>query len=152
MNAVKRLVIFSLDEQRYALPLSAVTRVVRAVEITSLPNTPEIIRGIINVQGSLIPVADIRKRFGLPAKELEPADHLIIAKTSRRPLALIADAVEDVCEESRQQPVPMAEIAAGGDYIEGVLKLEGGLVLIHDLDKFLSLEEDEELDTALRKT
>ena len=144
-------VVFTLDEQRYALYLHAVTRVVRIVEITHLPKAPEIIRGVVNVQGQVIPVVDIRKRFRLPEREPELSDQLIIANTASRSVALVVDAVEGVIEHSRQEMIPPEKILPGTEYIEGVIKLEDGLVLIHDLDKFLSLEEDKELDAALKK-
>jgi purine-binding chemotaxis protein CheW len=103
------------------------------------------------VQGQVIPVIDIRKRFRLPEQEMEVSDQLIIASASRRPVALVVDDVEGVMELSNQKMIPPEEILLGTEYIEGVIKLEHGLVLIHDLDKFLSLEEDKELDAALKK-
>ena len=148
---LNNLVLFTLDEQRYALYLHAVTRVVRTVEIVPLPKAPEIVRGVVNVQGQVIPVVDIRKRFRLPEQEMEVSDQLIIASASRRPVALVVDAVEGVMELSNQKMIPPEEILPGTEYIEGVIKLEHGLVLIHDLDKFLSLEEDQKLDAALKK-
>ena len=151
MNSFNHLVLFTLDEQLYALYLSAVTRVVRTVEITPLPKAPDIVQGVVNVQGQVIPVVDIRKRFRLPEREMELSDQLIIASTSRRTVALVVDAVDDVIEHSSKKMVPPEKILPGTEYIEGVIKLEDGLVLIHDLDKFLSLEEDKELDTALKK-
>ena len=144
-------VVFTLDEQRYALYLHAVRRVVRMVEMTYLPKAPEIVRGVVNVQGQVIPVVDIRKRFRLPEREPEPSDQLIIVNTARRSVALVVDAVEGVIEHSRQEMIALEKILPGTEYIEGVIKLEDGLVLIHDLDKFLSLEEDKELTAALKK-
>ena len=151
MNTSNEFVVFTLDDQRYALYLHAVTRVVRTVEITPLPKAPEIVRGVVNVQGQVIPVVDIRKRFRLPERETELSDQLIIASTASRSVALVVNAVEGVIELSNQKLTPPEEILPGTEYIEGVIKLEDGLVLIHDLDKFLSLEEDKELDTALKK-
>jgi purine-binding chemotaxis protein CheW len=151
MNTSKHLVLFTLDEQRYALILSAVTRVVRAVEITSLPKAPDIVRGVINVQGQVIPVVDIRKRFRLPEREMGLSDQLIIASISRRTVALVVDAVDGVIELSNQEMIPPERILPDTKYVEGVIKLADGLVLIHDLDKFLSLKEDKKLDAALKK-
>ncbi len=151
MNASNRYVVFTLDEQHYALYLSAVTRVVRTVEITPLPKAPDIVQGMVNVQGQVIPVVNIRKRFRLPGREMELSDQLIIASTSRRPVVLVVDAVDSVIELSNQKMIPPEEILPAMEYIEGVIKLEDGLVLIHDLDKFLSLDEDKELDAALKK-
>ena len=144
-------VVFTLDEQRYALYLPAVTRVVRTIEIMRLPKVPEIILGVVNMQGQVVPVVDIRRRFRLPEREQELSDQLIIAKTARRSVALVVDAIEGFIEHPGQEVIPPEKILSGTEYIEGVIKLEDGLILIHDLDKFLSLEEDKELDAALKK-
>lgn len=146
---MSHLVAFSLDEQRYALPLSAVERVVRAVEVTALPRAPEIVSGVINVRGSVIPVVNVRRRFGLPEREPALSDQLIIGRTSRRSVALVVDAVAGVLEYSEKQAVPAEAIAPGLEYVTGVVKLSNGMVLIHDLDRFLSLDEERALDEAM---
>ena len=151
IKQLNQYVIFIIDDQRYALQLSAVERIIPVVEITPLPKAPEIVLGIINVEGQIIPVIDMRRRFRLPEREMELSDQLIIARTSRKLVALIVDTVEGVIEHSSQETIPPERILAGMEYIEGVIKFEDGLVLIHDLDKFLSLEEEQELDKALKK-
>ncbi len=150
MNMSNQLVVFALDEQRYALHLSAVERIVRVAEVTPLPKAPEIVLGVINVQGQIIPVADIRRRFRLPEREIDLSDQLIIAKTSKRTVALVVDEVTGVIESPEQKLIPAKEILPGTDYVEGVMKLEDGLILIHDLATFLSLEEENTLDLALK--
>jgi len=143
------LVGLGLDELRYALPLASVERVVRAVEITPLPDAPDVVLGVINVQGRVVPVIDVRKRFGLPARELTLGDHMVIASTPNRPLALIADVVHGVLESSAQEIVSAADVIPGLEYVEGIAKTEHGFVLIHDLDKFLALDEEACLQRAL---
>lgn len=149
MQPESRLVIFVLDDQRYALYLSAVERVIPAVAITRLPHAPDIVLGVINVQGHIIPVMNVRNRFGLPVHALNHNDQFIIARTSKRPVAMIVDKVHAVTEYSEDALVPADTILPGIEYVEGVAKLEDGIVLIHDLDKFLSLEEQHSLDQAL---
>lgn len=151
MNNTDCFVLFVLDEQHYALHLSAVTRIVHAVEITRLPKAPDIVCGVVNVQGQIIPVVDIRRRFRLPQREIRLSDHLIIASTSRRPVALLVDAVEGVTEYPEQETISPEEISPGMEYVKGVIKLRGDLILIHDLDKFLSLDEEKKLEDALKK-
>jgi len=145
------LIVFSLDEQRYALPLPAADRVVRMVAITPLPNAPDIILGVVNFQGRVIPVINMRRRFGLPEREIALTDQLIVAHTARRPVALVADAVLDVIACAAQSLIAAENILPGVEYVEGVVKLSDGLILIHDLDKFFSLEEESSLDQALEK-
>ena len=152
MNCPHQLVVFTLDEQRYALRLSAVERVVRAVEITRLPKAPEIVLGLIDVQGQIIPVVNVRKRFRLPEPEIALSDHLIIARTARRKVALVADTVIGVVERSEAEMTAAGTILPGLEYIEGVAKLEDGLVFIHNLDTFLSLEEEKTLQEATTPT
>jgi len=144
-----RFVVFTLDEGRYALYLSSVERILRAVEITPLPKPPEIVLGVVNVQGRIIPVVNIRRRFRLPEREMDLSDQLIIARTSKRAVALVADAVSDVIEISKEEVVAAEKVVPGMEYVEGVAKLEDGMVLVHDFDRFLSLEEEKALDGAM---
>ena len=144
-----RIIVFALDEPRYALLLSAVERVVRAVEITPLPKAPEIVLGIINAQGRIIPVIDVRQRFRLPTREMKLDDRFIIARTSRRQVALVVDSVAGVRQLTDRQMVSAEQALPFADYLKGVAKLEDNLVLIHDLDQFLSLDEEKVIDAAL---
>lgn len=152
MSGFYSSMIFSLDNQRYALKLSAVDRVVRMVAIIPLPKAPDIVLGVVNYQGRVIPVINIRRRFNLPEKEIALTDQLVIAHTSRRPVALVADAVHDVIASSAQTLIETENILPGVEYVAGVVKLKDGLVLIHDLDTFLSLEEESSLNQALNTT
>lgn len=143
------MVGLTLDGQRYALPLAQVERVIRAVEIIPLPKAPEIIAGVINVRGQVIPVVNIRKRFRLPDREIMLSDQFVIARTSRRPVALVADGTDGVIELPEHRVVRAEKILPDMDYVEGVAKLDDGMILIHDLDKFLSFQEEKTLEHAL---
>jgi purine-binding chemotaxis protein CheW len=148
-NTQGRVAVFTLGDQRYALPLSAVERVVRVVEVTPLPQAPDIVLGVVNVQGRVIPVVNPRRRFRLPERDIALSDQLVIAHTTRRPVALVVDAVTGVLEYSGREAVGARDIVPGMEYVEGVVKLADGLVLIHDLDRFLSLDEVTALDRAI---
>lgn len=141
---------FGIEGRRYALSLASVDRVVRVVEITPLPKAPAIILGIINWRGRVIPAVDLRRRFGLAEREPELSDQLIIARTTHRSVALLADRVDGVIEIDPDEIIAAAEIVPRTQYVEGVVKIGGGLLLIHDLDKFLSLDEEAALDEALQ--
>lgn len=149
MKEQDSLFVFTLDGQRYALPLPAVDRVVRMVAITPLPNAPDIVLGVVNFQGRVIPVINMRRRFCLPEREIALTDQLVVAHTARRPVALVADAVLDVIACPAQSLIAAEEVLPDIEYVEGVVKLADGLILIHDLDKFLSLEEENFLAQAL---
>jgi purine-binding chemotaxis protein CheW len=149
MSERAQLIVFTLDARHYALRLSAVERSFRMVEISPLPKAPAIVLGVINVQGRVLPVVNIRKRFHLPERDVSPDDQLIVARTSRRAVALVVDAVSGMVDRADQDIIAVGEIFPGIEYVEGVVKLEDGLVLIHDVDRFLSLEEDRALGAAL---
>ena len=151
MNRLIRLVHFNLDDQKYALFLSAIIRIIRVVEITGLPKAPEIVLGVINMHGLIIPVFDIRKRFRLPQREMQLDDQLIIASTSKRTVALLVDSVNDVIEIPEEKNIAGEKILPGLEYVEGVVKTEDGMILIHDLEQFLSLQEEKALHEALEE-
>lgn len=150
MSEAIQLVVFSLDELRYALHLFTVERIIASVAATSLPKAPDIVLGVINVHGNILPLLNLRKRFNLPEKEMDLSDQIIIAHISRRTVALVVDEVLSVIDISPQEMITAEEIVPGMEYIEGVTKLKDGMILIHDLDKFLSLEEEEMLEKAQR--
>ena len=143
------MLVFTLDPLRCGMPLGSVDRISRIVEIAPLPQAPEIVLGVVNVHGEIIPVINIRKRFGVPERELALSSHLIIARTTRRPVALAVDAALGLVEASMENTADAAEILPGLNHVQGVMKLEDGLVLIHSLDTFLSLEEDKTLQQAM---
>jgi purine-binding chemotaxis protein CheW len=144
-----KVVVFRLEDHRYALPLSAVERIVRAVEITPLPGAPAIVMGVISVEGRVIPVLDTRCKLGLRSRDIEPADHLVIARTATRPVALVIDEPDEVIDPPRDAIVAADAIVPGLEHVDSVAKLPDGLVLIHDVDRFLSLDEARGLDAAI---
>ncbi len=151
MAGYVNLVAFLLGDRRYALHLRAVQRVVRAVEITLLPKAPEIVLGIINLRGKIIPALDMRRRFRLPEKETGLDDHFIIAATSRRTVALPVDSVEGVIGINEAEVTAAAAIFPGLEHVEGAVTLKDGMVLVHDLERFFSLDEETALDEALKE-
>lgn len=142
-------VVLCFDALRIALPLSGVERVIHAVYVTPLPGAPAIVSGVVNVQGRVIPVVNMRRRFRLPAREMALTDRLVIAHTAQRAVALVADSVSGVLEHAEPDCVDAETILPGLEYVDGVVKLDDGLILIHDLDRFLSLDEADALDRAM---
>jgi purine-binding chemotaxis protein CheW len=126
-----------------------VERIVRMVEIAVAPKAPEVVHGLINIEGRIVPVFDLRKRFRLPWREPGLSDHLIIARTKRRLVAVAADRVTGVIPHGEQETIAAKEILPGLGYVEGVVKEPDGLIFIHDLDSFLSTEEEAVLERAL---
>ncbi|VVB92208.1 CheW-like domain protein [uncultured archaeon] len=141
MNSLDQVVVFSIDEQRYALPLSVVERIVRIVEITSLPKAPDIVLGVVNVQGRIIPVVNLRRRFGKPSREINLSDQLVIARTSKRIIAFVSDSVSGVAGIPEKEVVTAEEILPGLEYIKGIVKRDDGMIHPLDIDTILSFEE-----------
>jgi purine-binding chemotaxis protein CheW len=146
------LVVWRLGAQRYALPLAVVERVLPAAEVTPLPGAPEVVTGILNFQGRIVPVVDLRRRLGQPQRELLLADQIVLARTARRVLAFAVDSVQDVVDHEAQAMVDTREIPHGPGVVSGVVKLPDGLLLVHDLERLLSLDEERGLDLALARS
>lgn len=145
-----QLVVFCLDEQRYGLPLAMVERIVRAAELTPLPQAPAVVMGAIDVDGHVLPVLNVRCRLRLPEREISPSHQFLIGQTRRRTVVLVIDEAQGVIEVPDADVVDAAEIVPGLDQIRGVVKLDDGLLLIHDLDRFLSLDEERALDHSMK--
>lgn len=145
-----QLVVFLLDGRRCALALPVVERIVRAVAVTPLPNAPEVVLGIIDVAGRIVPVMNLRQRLRLPQRPVSPDDQFAIVRAARRTVALVVDAVEGVVAAPARALVRTGDIVPGLEYLRGLAQLPDGLVLIHDLDQFLSLDEGRALDAAMQ--
>jgi purine-binding chemotaxis protein CheW len=139
MNGFEHLFILLLDEQRYALQLSQVSRVVRMVEITPLPSAAPGVLGVVNVQGEVLSVLDLRYCLQQRKRQLEPQDLLVIAEAAGGRVALVASAVDGVRLFPRHPPVSRGDLLRRSEYLERVLKLPEGLVLLCDLEKLVSI-------------
>jgi purine-binding chemotaxis protein CheW len=147
-DSTDRWVTFALEGQRLALPLASVIRFVRAAEITPLPLAPGAVAGAIDVGGRILPVFDLRQRLRLPPRELRLTDQFAIARTASRVVALIVDTALGLVDAAPAGTPGM--LAPGLRHLRGVLSLPDGLVLIQDLEDFLSPDEDAALTSALR--
>jgi len=143
------LLVFRLDGQRYALSLASVERVIHAVELTLLPGAPAIVAGGVDLEGRILPVLCLRQRLQRPLREIIPSDQLLIARIRERPVALLIDEAEGVIECAPSAVVDPGGIVSGLEQFEGLVQLADGLVLIHDLQSFLSAEEALALDGAM---
>ena len=150
LQSFKQLVIFTLDNALYALPLNTVIQVIHAIAIIKLPKAPEIILGIINVRGLIVPVVDLRKRFSLQKKEIGLNDHLIIADSGKRTIAFLVDEVAGIKDVNPEQIVSTTKSLPYARHIRGVAKIQDETILIYDLEQFLSLDEEIELEEALK--
>jgi purine-binding chemotaxis protein CheW len=144
------LLVFTLDNARFGLAAAVVREVVRAVAIAALPKAPAIIEGVINYRGTVVPVLDVRQRFRLAPAHLDPAQHFVVALAGPRLVALRVDQATELLTVPRALIGSPATTVPGTDYVSGIARLPDGLLVIHDLERFLALEEAEQLDRAVR--
>jgi purine-binding chemotaxis protein CheW len=136
------LVLFRIEGQRYALRLGAVDRVIRAVAVTPVPEMPAFVLGVINLAGQILPVFSLRRCLGLPDRALRPADQFVIARTSRLAVAVVVDEVLGVDGIKVTQTVAVEDALPPGEYrVQGMVKLDGDIILIYDLEQLLSRED-----------
>lgn len=145
------MIVFTVEDHRYALDLSFIERVVRAVEVTPLPRAPEMVIGVINMQGRILPVLDIRKRLGCSESVVSVSDRFIIVRLPRKTVAFVVDTVVGVMECRAEEMTSAENILSGIESIEGVFNVGGGMILVHDPVHFLSSEEEKVLDDVAKQ-
>lgn len=147
---IEQVVVFLINEYQFGLPLKSVDRVVQVVEITPLPNLPPNILGIINLQGQIMPVLNIRLYFYLPEHQINLSDKLIITTQNQKSTAFLVDKVVGVIEYDKKDFIDLEPIFPGIEYVRQVLKGQDGLILLlHDLDKLLPIDEAKPLQKAI---
>lgn len=146
---MRQLLEWRLDAQRYALDHHQIIRVERAAAVAPLPGAPSSILGVINVRGEILPVFDVRARFGLPTRAPQPGDQLLLVQTATRRLAFFADQVHSVAAWPDEALLDATALGVQDATTAAVLRLSDGLVLIQDLDRFLAQDEAAWLDDAL---
>ena len=143
------LLVFDLAGRTYGLPSDDVLELLRAVAITPLPNGPRIVAGVINLRGLIVPVFDLRIRFGMPSPPLEPSDHFIVARARHRIVAIRTDRAIHLTTVAGEDVMAAERIVSGTRHISGIAQVKGDIVLIHDLHGFLSEAEGATLDRAM---
>jgi len=140
--------LFSLGVKKFALPLYIVEKAVQAVEITVLPKAPDIVRGVVNYKGQILPVIDISKKFKLSFREEKTGNSFIIVITDSKKFILIANEIEGIVEMPEIDETSTDEIIEGINFVDGVLRLNDGLILIPHLKKIMTAKEEITLKKA----
>ena len=148
MGDFLELLVFRLGLQAHALHLHAVQRAVRAAAVTPLPGAPPPVIGILDVAGRVLPVLSIRRRLGLEPGAIEPHMHFLIARMANRDVVLPVEEITGVVRVERGAQADDV-VANGFGLVEGVVRLDDGLVLIDDLEKFFSPDEWRQVERAL---
>jgi purine-binding chemotaxis protein CheW len=141
--------LFELDGQRYGVAAGAVREITWAVATLSVPASLPHVEGALDYRGEIVAALDVRRRFGLPVRPVALTDHLILADSGRRTVALRVDLAAEVLEIADGDVSPVTGTLPGVGPVAGVARTSAGLVLIHDLESFLTETEERELARAL---
>ncbi len=143
-----QLVSFKLGDEEFGVDIMQVQEIIRMQNITSVPNAPDFVEGVINLRGRVIPIIDLRKRFGLEQKAHDKSTRIIVVKVDEITVGLVVDEVSEVLRIPKETVEPPPPIVAGveSEYISGVGKLEDRLLILLDLSKTLSKEEKASLE------
>jgi purine-binding chemotaxis protein CheW len=145
-GSIKQLVSFVLEDVEYGIDILAVHEILQIPEISRLPNTPAYIKGVINLRGNIIPVVDMRKRFGFPDAEVTDQTRIIVIETNERVIGLLVDNVHQVVRLSNKNIDPPSDMIEGVSevFVSGIGRLRDRLIIILNLHNILFLEEDKD--------
>lgn len=150
MNGDEHIFIFRLEHTRFAIPLSAVKRVERMVQLSDLPSGLEAVRGVINWHGQAIAVFDLRTRLGLSPSELSPSQSLVIVDLRERLAALVADEIEGPMDPESLVEEEATAVFSEVRGIERIAHVGKNIVFVYDVSAFLTEEENAGLAAALK--
>jgi purine-binding chemotaxis protein CheW len=142
-----QLVTFSIGSEEFGVDILKVMEIIRTMEITKVPKAPGFVEGVINLRGLVIPIIDLRRRFGLQAKASTTDTRIIVIEISGMTVGFVVDSVSEVLRipASTVEPAPPVVAGMDSDYISGVGKLQDRLLILLDLDKLLSADDLETL-------
>lgn len=135
--------------ERFGLPAENVVEILRAVAVSQLPGTPEVISGVINIRGDTVVVIDPAVRFGNPEAPVKPDDNFVLVNTASRTIAIRVDIAEDLIEVDDDALTSASSTSATLDKVHGVAAMPDGALVIYDVAAFLTQAEDEALAEAL---
>jgi purine-binding chemotaxis protein CheW len=131
---------FSIGEEQYGVDIMAVREIKGWTEITHLPKQPEYVRGVLNLRGVMVPIIDLRCRFGQGKTEATPLHIVIVVQVEQRLIGLLADRVLDILsfEANQVQPVPQVGRSSRIDFLSGLVTVDGTMIALVDLPNLLS--------------
>jgi purine-binding chemotaxis protein CheW len=145
-----QVVGFRIGNETFGVRIASVREIVRVPEITSVPSAPDTVEGVINLRGKIIPVMDLRKRFGHVDMQPDKKNRILVVELQNKLIGLIVNAASEVLK------IPPSEIEAPGSvfaegessYVTGVGKLKGRLIILLDVSKLLHQQEVKRLEEA----
>jgi purine-binding chemotaxis protein CheW len=146
-SSEQQLVVFDLSGKAYGISIESVREIIRLQEITEVPRAPSFVEGVINLRGKVIPVVDLRSRFGLEAKERDQDNRIVNVDIGGHEIGMVVDAVTEVLRISSNLVEPPSNVITTADsgYLRGIAKLDDRLIILLDLEQVLSTDEQAEI-------
>ncbi len=145
-----KIVGFKIRDDDYAFEIMKVVEIIRLKDITEVPTAPDFIEGVINLRGKIIPIIDLRRRFGMDDKEANIMFRIIIVEYAKHQLVgVVVDEVTKVVnvKDSEMLPAPSTLTGVGGRYIQSIVKTADRIIVLLDIEKIFTDEEQDELKT-----
>ncbi len=149
-----KFLTFTLKEEEYGIGILKVKEIIGMMPVTSVPRTPEFIKGVINLRGKVIPVVDLRLKFAMEAIDYTDRTCIIVVEIDSADatvlIGIVVDAVSEVLniKESEIEETPQFGTSLNTDYILGMAKMEGGVKILLDIDKVLSQQEISQIENV----
>jgi len=139
-----QLILFNLGKSLYGIPIEHVSEINKLEEITVLPKAPKFIEGVINLRGNVVPVIDLRKRFGMEQVERTKKNKIVVVYVSKRLFGVIVDSVYEVLSLPEENVEPSLPTASGlkAEFINSIAKFKDNLIIILEITKILKSTED----------
>ncbi len=144
----QQLVIFELASEFYGINIAVVESIIKMQAITQLPQTPDYVKGVTNLRGSVLPVIDLRTRFALETKEDTRQTRIIIVTMGSIKVGVVVDGVSEVLRVSDDliEPLPPMVNSVNSVFLKGIVRLENRLIILLELGKVLDLNEQQSLE------
>ena len=138
-----KILIFGLNDELFATDIMDVERILGYEELTKIPDAPDYVLGVINHQGSILPVISLAKKFNLPCKTIDEDTKIIVAKQNDQRIGVIVESVSEVkdIKESDIEAAPEVVSGTSKRYMNGMIKLDNRIVLFLNLSNILTEEE-----------
>jgi purine-binding chemotaxis protein CheW len=148
----QQLVIFELANEFYGINIAVVESIIKMQAITQLPQTPSYVKGVTNLRGSVLPVIDLRNRFGLDAREDTRQTRIIIVTMGSIKVGVVVDGVSEVLRVSDEliEPLPPMVNSVNSVFLKGIVRLENRLIILLELGKVLDLNDQQALEALVK--
>ncbi len=145
-------VSFKLHGEEYGVPILSVHEIIRYETVTRVPQSMDFIDGVLNLRGRVIPVVNLRKKFGLPEREIDNATRIMVVDVNSRVVGMVVDEVCEVQDihEEEISPAPPLGAKINTEYITGMGKVGERLMILLNLNKIFTLDEREQVEEVMR--